>query len=59
MFGTKVVEDIETYFMFKKLFFCLENRDVYKITEKYGRSRQAVCDNTVLRRKDALWMQDN
>jgi hypothetical protein len=57
MFQATVVEKIKTYFMFK--FFFPENRAVYEIMSKYGTTRLATDDNTMLRRKYVIWMPVN
>jgi len=51
-------ENQTTYFKFNKCFFpkivnFLDNM------EKYGRNRQATEDNTVRRRKEVIYVQDN
>jgi hypothetical protein len=54
----KVVEKIETHFMFN-IFFFAENRAVYGICGKVCYSQKNQYDNTIRLRRDAIYMRDN
>jgi len=55
MFETKVVEKINTHFMFS-VFFIPENRPIYENMEKYCRTRQVSDKNIIRRMRFACWI---
>jgi len=51
MHQTKVVEKIRTHFSCSVIFFPKKVCHLWGNVEKYGRTREATCDNILQRRK--------
>jgi hypothetical protein len=56
MFQTKVVEKINTHFVFSKLLFSLKSCSLWDNVEEYGRAWQATDGNIIRRMRIACWI---